>query len=213
MSEIDEDKYITLPILYTFRRCPYAMRARLAIELSGLKIEYREILLRDKPKSMLEASPKGTVPVLVVNVKTIIDESIDIIFWALQRSDPDNYLDYSVLKMAKKLIEVNDLGFKPKLDCYKYAVRFPERSEIEYRYDCMKYLQTLNDLLATNKYLLGEKPTIADIAIFPFVRQFAFVDKTWFDSTKYKYLQKWLNHHLESDLFKRVMVKRDVWSC
>ena len=200
-----------LPTLYTFRRCPYAIRARLAIELSSTNIEYREILLRDKPQAMLEASPKGTIPVLVVNTEIIIDESLDIVFWCLNQNDPSQLLSTDILDSAKQLIEINDHQFKPQLDKYKYAVRFPEQSVESYRDNCKFFLRDLESLLNKNKFLLSDKISLVDIAIFPFIRQFAFVDKAWFDSTEYKHLQKWLNHHLESELFKRVMVKRDVW--
>lgn len=211
MSNTPKGKDDVVPILYTFRRCPYAMRARLAIEISGVTVEYREILLRDKPQTMLEASPKGTVPVLVINNKVIIDESMNVMYWALQQSDPDNYLDSNLRDEAKKLIELNDSEFKSKLDCYKYAVRFPGKSEVEYRDECLEHLHKLNNLLMKNEYLLGDKPTIADIAIFPFIRQFASVDRSWFDSIEYKYLQNWLNYHLESKLFKHIMIKREIW--
>lgn len=200
------------PILYTFRRCPYAMRARLAVVLSGVKVEYREILLKDKPESMLEASPKATVPVLIVKGEPVIDESLDIMFWALLHSDPKNILDISTLNRAKKLICINDLEFKPKLDLYKYAARFPEKSELEYRDECDTFLQKLNILLMQNKYLFGNNLTIADIAIFPFIRQFALVNKTWFDSIKYHYLRDWLNENIGSELFKQIMVKKEIWS-
>ncbi|PCI73490.1 MAG: glutathione S-transferase [Gammaproteobacteria bacterium] len=207
------NKNSNLPILYTFRRCPYAMRSRLAIELCSINIEYREILLRDKPQSMLEASPKGTVPVLAVNTEIIIDESLDIMFWCLNQNDPSQLLSSDILDSAKELIKTNDHQFKSQLDKYKYAVRFPEQSVESYRDNCEFFLINLESLLNKNKFLLSGKLGLADIAIFPFVRQFAFVDKAWFDSTKYKCLQKWLNYHLESELFKRVMLKRDVWTC
>ncbi|MGB0495382.1 MAG: glutathione S-transferase [Kangiellaceae bacterium] len=199
------------PILYTFRRCPYAMRARLAIQSSGAAIEYREILLRDKPKAMLDVSPKGTVPVLVKQSGNVVDESLDIMLWALQKRDPSNLLNVESLNDAKHLIAINDDLFKPKLDLYKYSIRYPERSKIEYREDCLFFLRQLNNYLLQNKYLLGDKLSLADIAIFPFIRQFAFVDKTWFDSTEFIELNRWLQKNLDSTLFKKIMLKRDVW--
>ena len=211
MNNIQTNLKIKKPILYTFRRCPYAMRARLAVQLSGIKFEYREILLRDKPKEMLEASPKGTVPVLITDDGKVIDESIDIMFWALQKCDPDNLLDADNLEKSKKLISINDLNFKNKLDHYKYAVRFPDKSEVEYRNECLFFLKTLDEYLQQNQFLFGEKISFADIAIFPFIRQFAFVDKLWFDSTKYEYLKNWLDKNLESELFIKVMIKRKLW--
>jgi len=200
-----------LPLLYSFRRCPYAMRARLAIDAASIAVETREILLRDKPKEMLQASEKGTVPVLVLPNGQVIDESIDIMFWALQQNDPHNFLAESELDIAKELIKKNDVSFKPNLDKYKYAVRFPEKSVREYRSDCESFLNDLEKRLTLKKFLVGDNKTIADIAIFPFIRQFAFVDKDWFDTCKYGSLKVWVNENLNSEEFHRIMVKREVW--
>ncbi|MFT3928807.1 MAG: glutathione S-transferase [Spongiibacteraceae bacterium] len=203
----------TLPILYTFRRCPYAMRARLAIAVSGIAVEYREIALRDKPQAMLAISPKGTVPVLQLTNGDVIDESLDIMLWALALNDPQQWLQGEKLlpDAAKKLIDTNDGPFKYWLDRYKYADRYPEYSAEYYRQQAGKFLLTLESLLKMQAYLLGARVSIADMAIFPFIRQFAAVDKTWFAASDFVQLRRWLDELSQSDFFAEVMVKRDCW--
>lgn len=200
------------PILYTFRRCPYAMRARLAIKASGINVEIREILLRDKPSEMLIISNKGTVPVLKLSSGQIIDESIDIMYWALNQCDPVKLLEPQLLKGAQHLIHLNDGEFKSALDKYKYAVRFPEHSEMEYRNKAEFFLALLEQYLSKNCYLLSSNITIADYAIFPFIRQFASVDKAWFEQSGYPLLVNWLNELLRSQLFNNVMKKYQIWN-
>jgi len=197
------------PILYTFRRCPYAMRARLALTYAGVQLEHREVALKNKPQVMLDVSPKGTVPVLVLENDEIIDESLDIMFWALQQSDPENWQQHK--KETLILVEENDNTFKPWLDRYKYADRFPEQTQSFYRTQGELFLQKLEEQLLQFTFLFDNQPTLADFAIFPFVRQFAFVDKAWFNQSAYPKLQKWLNIHLQSPLFEKIMVKRPVW--
>lgn len=204
-----------LPILYTFRRCPYAMRARMAIYYSGVKVELREILLKEKPKQMLETSPKGTVPVLELTDGKVIEESRDVIFWAISQSDPENW--YEGLTENKQgeiefLINRNDMDFKPWLDKYKYSVGYPEYSQEHYRTNAGVYLADLDARLRETQYLVGNELTVADIAIFPFIRQFAFVDKAWFDKTSYTALRLWLEALLESKLFIEIMAKYHPWS-
>lgn len=207
-----------IPILYTFRRCPYAIRARLAIAASGVSVEHREIALRNKPQAMLAISPKGTVPVLQLFDDGVIDgrvieESLDIMLWALALNDPQQWLqgEKSLPDAAKALIDTNDGPFKFWLDRYKYADRYPEHPAEHYRQQAEEFLQSLESLLGTQEYLLGSRLSIADMAIFPFIRQFAVVDKTWFDASNYVRLQRWLDKWLRSDLFSEVMVKRDCW--
>jgi glutathione S-transferase len=203
---------LTLPILYSFRRCPYAMRARMAIAYSGVDVQLREVILSNKPKSMLAYSPKATVPVLVLPDQTVIDESRDVIHWALSINDPDNWLpDENALTMAEQLIDENDVSFKQTLDKYKYHVRHPQQSAEVYRAEGEVFLKTLDVRLHETKYLLNSKISMADVAIFPFVRQFAHVDKGWFDHTPYVKLQAWLEGFLQSDLFASVMRKHPVW--
>src|SRR5690554_5339291 len=163
------------PILYSFRRCPYAMRARLGILFAGLQVELREIVLRNKPAQMLAISPKGTVPVLQLPDGQVIDESLDIMRCALQLQDPQQLLDESTLTQGYALIEQNDRQFKHWLDRYKYADRYPEMTQLEYRLQGEVFLQQLEQLL-NQSFLLGDKISLADIGIMPFIRQFAHVD-------------------------------------
>lgn len=201
----------TLPILYSFRRCPYAIRARMAIAQSGIHIEQRDILLRQKPKALLKASPKGTVPVLILPNGQVMDESWHIMLWALQQNDPDAWLLPTQQQSIATLIKENDHSFKTHLDHYKYAVRHPQQSMQTYRQAGEVFLQTLEMRLQQHPYLMHEKISIADIAIMPFIRQFAHVDKVWFEQANYPQLRQWLNHFLGSELFQGVMQKRGVW--
>jgi len=182
------------PILYSFRRCPYAMRARLAIAASGIQVEIREIVLKHKPAHMLSASPKGTVPVLITTDDHIIDESLDIMSWALQQNDPNNWsgLTAQQQQSTTQLIEENDGPFKHWLDKYKYADRHPEQTETFYRQQGELTLKTLEQKLTENDYLVSNRLSLADIALLPFIRQFASVDKTWFDTAPYPNVQTWL---------------------
>jgi len=206
---------MSLPILYTFRRCPYAIRARIVLAYCEIKVNQVEVFLNDKPQAMLDISPKGTVPVLVlndgkVNDGKVIDESIDIIHWALAQTDQDNWyhgLNDEHHQQINSLIDSNDNEFKPMLDNYKYASRFPELSVEEHRNNAAFFLIRLDALLADNKFLCGDDITLADIAIFPFIRQFIFVDKKWFDQSLYQHLRTWINHWLEHELFLSVMQK------
>lgn len=202
-----------LPVLYSFRRCPYAIRARLAVYRSATPVELREVVLRDMPGSLLAASPKGTVPVLVLPDGKVIDESWDIMRWALARNDPENWLgkERALLSGAERLVKQNDFEFKEKLDRYKYADRFPERPQTHYRAEAEDFLRLLEVRLARSRYLLGEDLSVADIGIFPFIRQFAFVDKHWFDAAPYPHLQGWLEALLQSTLFVAVMEKYRAW--
>lgn len=198
------------PILYSFRRCPYAMRARMALWISGTRCELREVKLAGKPPAMLEASPKGTVPVLVLAAGEVIDESIAIMRWALERSDPEGWLagDHPAL------IDLADGPFKHHLDRYKYPNRYEDErgnGRIDHRGEGLAILSDLNFRLAEREHLLGERRTMADIALFPFVRQFANVDRDWFDAQPIPHLQEWLDRHLESELFTAVMPKYAPW--
>lgn len=194
--------------LYSFRRCPYAIRARMALHASGIAFETIEVDLKNKPPELIQYSKKGTVPVLVLPDQTgVIDESVDIMLWALQEHDPLGWLQGIDRSDALYWTEENDVRFKPKLDRYKYAVRFPEASEKAYRQDAEVFLQLLEERLSQQKYLLGSRASLADVAVFPFVRQFANVDLAWFEASQYQQVFRWLNTWLESGLFKRVMRK------
>lgn len=202
-----------LPILYSFRRCPYAIRARLAIKVSNIHVEIREVLLKEKPKEMLLVSAKGTVPVLELPDGTIIDESRDIMSWALAQHDPESWLVADNVKQEEinRLIDFNDNEFKVALDYYKYADRYPEQTMESYRQQGEVFLHQLEEKLIVNNYLMGPNISYADMAIFPFVRQFAYVDKNWFDQTYYIKLQKWLEQSLNTKLFHNVMKKYPRW--
>jgi len=201
------------PILYSFRRCPYAMRARLAIAISGISVEHREVVLKDKPQAMLDVSPKGTVPVLITPTGQVIDESIDIMYWALEQSDPMHWLIGAPVQQAitTALIIQNDQPFKHFLDRYKYADRYPDNTERYYRQQAEITLDALEQKLTQNGCLLTDHITLADMALLPFIRQFAFVDKAWFDSAPYPKIQAWLNQFLTSALFESIMVKLPAW--
>lgn len=200
----------SLPVLYSFRRCPYAMRARLGILFAGQAVALREIVLRNKPAHMLEISPKGTVPVLQLANGEVIEESREILAWALTQQDPQGLLNTDLAQVAA-LIDENDGEFKHWLDRYKYADRHPEKSQLEYRQQGEAFLQTLEALLAKNDYLLGANISKADIAIVPFVRQFAHVDRDAFYSLPYPNVQRWLRHWLEHPVFVRMMKKYTPW--
>lgn len=191
--------------LYSFRRCPYAMRARMALRYSGVPVEIVEVSLKAKPAEMLAISPKGTVPVLDANGQ-VIDESLEIMRWALAQHDPDDWLLGGDSRIAE-LIEANDQGFKVHLNRYKYAERYPEQPMEVYRAEGALFLQQLDELLEGRDYLLSDHPCLADIALLPFVRQFAHVDREWFAQTPYVRLQAWLQGFLESELFTTIMKK------
>ena len=200
-----KNKNHTYPVLYTFRRCPYAIRARMALSYSKVSVEVKEILLNNRPPELLAVSIKGTVPVLCINDTTVIDESLDIMKWALIQNDPNLWSHYNK-KMQFDIIEENDNKFKYWLDRYKYYDRYPENNRDYYRTKCDRYLTRLNQLLEKNQYLLTNKLLLVDVAIVPFIRQFANVDKYWFKET-YAKLSSWLNNIIESKLFASVMDK------
>ena len=205
---------LSYPILYSFRRCPYAIRARLALAASGITLELREVVLKDKPASMIALSPKATVPVLQTLEGKVIDESLDIMLWALHQSDPQQWLsplDERQYQQAINLIETNDDKFKYYLDRYKYADRYPEFTAEYYRQQAEEFLLQLEQLLTENGHLLQQQPCIADMAILPFIRQFAFVDMNWFKQAPYPRLRNWLNTFLDSDLFRTIMKKYAQW--
>jgi len=198
----------TLPILWTFRRCPYAMRARLAIRSSGQKVALREILLKDKPAPFLAASPKATVPV-VQDGDIVIEQSREVMLWALGRNDPEGWLDMP--QEGHALIDTSDGPFKTALDHTKYAVRFPDRDEAEERAKAMVFLTELNDRLTQSRFLMGSRRSLADMAILPFVRQFANTDRDWFNAQGLGPLTSWLDDFLASDRFRAIMTKYPPW--
>ena len=196
-----------LPVLYSFCRCPYAMRARMALIVSKVEHEHREVLLRDKPTEMIEASPKGTVPVVVLPEGGVLDESLDVMRWALEKNDPEGWLDGA----DHALIAANDGPFKASLDRYKYSSRHEEVDPAIARDATLPHLDMLNQRLSAQAFLAGDKRGFADIATFPFLRQFANTDRAWFDSLPLPALQKWLAGLLASPLFEATMVKHPLW--
>lgn len=202
-----------LPILYSFRRCPYAMRARLALAVTGLEVEHREVVLRDKPKEMLEVSPKGTVPVLVLPDGQVIDESEDIMLWALGQRDPRSWLEPETgsLEAMRVLVGRTEEEFKTHLDRYKYSNRYEGVDSEEHREHASKFLRELDARLARAPYLYGDRLVFADAAIAPFVRQFANTDREWFDAQPWPALKRWLEEFLASLMFIGVMGKHAQW--
>lgn len=199
---------MALPILYSYRRCPYAMRARMALHYAGITVETREIALKAKPAHLLHISPKGTVPVLQLADGTVLEQSLDIMHWALAQHDPEDWLSSTQRQVdAAELIALNDGDFKLALDRYKYAIRFPEQPPAIYRAQGEQFLVRLEERFSTQPYLQGNRPHLADIAIFPFIRQFSMVDAAWFAAADYPRLRTWLDAWLASDLFQAIMQK------
>jgi glutathione S-transferase len=201
-----------LPVLYSFRRCPYAIRARMALAYARVPVELREVVLRDKPQAMLQASPKGTVPVLVLPDGTVIDESLELMHWALARSDPGHWSGEAVRGRRDEWIAVNDGDFKTALDRYKYADRYPEHPAEVYRGRGETHLARMDEVLSEHRWLHGEQPGITDVALFPFVRQFAMVDEAWFRAGRFRDLCRWLDAWLAHPLFLAVMAKYRPWA-
>ena len=216
-----------LPLLYSFRRCPYAIRARMALEVAGIAVDIQEVALRQKPAALIAASPKATVPVLVTPEGQVIDESLAIMQWALAQNDPAGWLAADPASARPGCVTdcVNDCTkdcinswivlcddkFKPLLDRYKYADRHPEHSPAEHRRQAMvAFIEPLAAQLNITPWLTGSTISIADVAVFPFVRQFASVDKPWFDAQALPALQAWLGYWLGSELFKQVMKNRPL---
>jgi len=197
---------VEAPILYSFRRCPYAMRARMALAVSNTQVRLREVVLKDKPEEMTQASSKGTVPVLLIDDK-VLDESLDVMHWALKQSDPENWL---AAKDAQ-LIEQADGPFKHHLDRYKYATRYEDADPEQHRAEGFDFLKTINTRLTDSLYLHGDSRGFTDIAIFPFVRQFRIADPVWFDAAPIPNVQEWLTTLTNTDLFTSVMKKYSPW--
>ena len=200
--------------LYTFRRCPYAMRGRMGLSIAGVPVQVREVVLRDKPAEMLEASPKGTVPVLLTSSGDIVDESLDVMRWALAQNDPEGWLDADP-DTTHELITRNDGPFKRALDRYKYPNRYSDEDLVPgaARASGLEILQDLDArITAQGGQLVRAERSLADIAIFPFIRQFAHTDMDWFNAQDLPALQAWLEGHKQSSLFKGVMKKYAQWS-
>lgn len=203
-----------LPILYSLRNCPYAMRARMAIFKSSQMVLLRDLVLSNKPEEMMQASPKGTVPVLVLDNGTVVEESFDVMLWALYESDPRDLLhslDENILPEMLKLINEFDNEFKACLEQYKCAKRYQEDNIEECRVACQQYLQKLEQRLAKHDFLMSDKESLADIALIPFIRQFARVERQWYLQSPYPKVRLWLNNYLQSAMFSKVMAKHPLW--
>ena len=188
------------------------MRARMAIAISGQQVEFREVILRDKPPSMIELSPKGTVPVLSLSSGQVIDESLDVIDWALNQNDPDNWLRSSQSEKTLELIHTNDNEFKHHLDRYKYDTRFKDAKREEHKYKARDLLVNLNDRLEEKKWLNGDNVSLSDISILPFIRQYRIADIKWFDEQlELPNINRWLDNFLNSKILNDVMKKYKIW--
>jgi glutathione S-transferase len=215
---------MALPVLYSLRNCPYAMRARLAIYAAKQQVQLRDLVLNNKPDEMLAASPKGTVPVLVTASNQVIDESLAIMQWAFSQTDPDDYLHKKGLNkdasnkdapnaLAEMLavIEIFDHEFKGHLEKYRCSKRYHEPSLIADRQQCEAYLADLESRLCQHQYLMSDKPSLADLALMPFIRQFARVERQWYLQSPYPKLRHWLNGYLQSRMFSKVMEQHPLW--
>jgi glutathione S-transferase len=213
---------MSLPILYSLRNCPYAMRARIALFKAQLQISLREVVLNNKPKEMLTASEKGEVPVLVMSDESapsiVIEESLEVMLWALAKSDPDNLLylhDPHALPNMLKLITQFDNEFKVCLNTYKCAKRYRENNITECRQACEIYIQELENRLANTScqkpFIMSDQESLVDIALLPFIRQFAKVERQWYLKSPYPKVRLWLNRYLQSIMFTKVMAKHNVW--
>ena len=215
---------MTQPVLYSFRRCPYAIRARLAIKVSGVAVVLREVVLRDKPAALLAVSPKATVPVLQLPTAEVLEESLDIMRWALKQNDPQQWLpaEEALLdqreqreqqeQQERHWVALNDGPFKQLLDRYKYASRHPERPAHSDRDEAVQLmLAPLNAQLAHSQFLLRDSVTLADMALLPFVRQFVACDEAWFATRPLPHLQRWLLQLSTTQLFDSVMPKFKPW--
>lgn len=220
---------MALPVLYSLRNCPYAMRARLAIYAAKQQVQLRDLVLSNKPDEMLAVSPKGTVPVLVTASNLVIDESLAIMQWAFSQSDPDDYLHKKGLNKAAlnkevlnqevlnalaemlAVIEIFDNEFKGHLEKYRCSKRYHEPSLITDRQQCERYLADLESRLCQHQYLMSDKPSLVDLALMPFIRQFARVERQWYLQAPYPKLRQWLNQYLQSRMFSKVMEQHPLW--
>jgi glutathione S-transferase len=218
IKKITMTSNLTLPVLYSLRNCPYAMRARVAIYYAKQKVALRDLVLSNKPDEMLAASPKGTVPVLVIGNEfekpQVIDESLEVMLWALNESDPDNLLHGEtphLLPEMLSLISQFDNEFKTCFDKYQCAKRYHEDTLENDRKACEKYIMDLEQRLQVNDFLMSDKNSLADIALLPFIRKFSKVERQWYLQSPYPKLRAWLNQYLQSRMFSKVMTQYPLW--
>lgn len=203
-----------LPILYSLRNCPYAMRARIAIFKAKQTVILRDLVLSNKPKELITASPKATVPVLVLPNGTVLEESLDVMLWVLNETDPDDLLQIkSECSLSEMLTLINtfDQNFKTCLEQYKCAKRYRESNIVECREACEQYLKILEHRLISHEFLMSNKESLVDIALVPFIRQFARVERQWYLQSPYPKVRQWLNNYLQSPMFTKVMAKYPLW--
>lgn len=204
-----------LPILYSLRRCPYAMRGRMGIALSQQKVLLREIVTKDKPSELLASSPKGTVPVLVLPQGKIIEQSIEVMIWALEQNDPQDLLRSSEPELNQEILELiarNDNEFIGHLEKYRASVRYRNVDTEQRRKTCEGFISELESKLTQHEYLFGDTPSLADFAVMPFVSQFVRVEKKWFVQSEYQNVGRWLRAHLDSKLYTQVMKQYPLWN-
>lgn len=203
-----------MPILYSFKRCPYAMRARMALYLSKTVVELREVNLRNKPQSMLEISPKGTVPVLLLDDGSVIDESLEIIEWCIKKEKDifKDTLNNDQELFAEDAIHLFDKKFKFHLDRYKYAKRYEDVDEISHRQSCVEILKNIEKEISNKKFFYTNHVNKIDICILPFIRQFRIANPEWFDNhNEFPKVQKLLNNFLHSSILEEIMVTHEEW--
>ena len=209
-----------LPILYSLQHCPYAMRARFGIVKAQQQVMLRAVTTKNKPEEMLAASPKGTIPVLILPDSRVIDESLDIMVWALQQNDPKDLLHKDSTNDLPAMIDLimrNDQEFKPQLEIYKKSKRFHQPTEMDERQKCEVFIVELEQRLAIKGqatgggYFVGQKPGVVDYALLPFVRQFSRVNRPWFLQAPYPNLRAWLDRHVQSRDYAKAMAKYPLW--
>ncbi len=203
-----------LPILYSLRQCPYAMRARMGLLLAKQSVILRDIVMKNIPTQMLAASPKGKVPVLVFNDSSVIDESLDIMLWALKQNDPNNLLykhEPDALENMLSLISRNDNEFVDALKKYKAAARYHDNNIESARNQCESFISHLEENLTNHHYIMGESLSLVDYAILPFIRQFSRVDRKWYTHAPYPKLRQWLEKHYQDPIFAKTMTQYSQW--
>lgn len=204
----------SLPILYSLRQCPYAIRARMGLLLSQQSVILRDVNLKNKPTEMIAASAKATVPILVLNNANVIDQSLDIMLWALNKNDPENLLYSNQTNMLAEMLELinhNDQEFVESLKKYKAACRYHDIEKDIYRRHCEKHIHHLEQRLNQHKYIMGDTPSLVDYAILPFIRQFSRVERQWYLQAPYPLLQRWLTTQYEQPIFTKAMAKYSPW--
>lgn len=205
---------MSLPILYSLRRCPYAMRARLGLLLAKQPVLLRDVVMKNIPAELMAVSPKGTVPVLLLNDSSVIEESIDIMLWALKQNDPNNLLfsdQPNAFPEMLTLIDRNDNEFVASLENYKTAARYHDNSEAYHRQQCERFIDVIEQRLIGQDFLFGTRPSLADYALLPFIRQFSRVDRRWFLIAPYPNLQHWLTTHYKNPLYSKAMTQYPQW--